>query len=123
MRHAYRAAICILVLFLTSSLRASDGRAFDPMTGHDTRNYPPDPKLDFDDNHMNIDSRNPPTRSFTRDKTITIHTPQRPIDHLDLDVVELQIRSVTDLSGQKLPFSYDEKKLTVRYPSPLSPDT
>jgi aminopeptidase N len=123
MGHAYRVTTLFVVCVLCSSLRASDGRAFDPVTGRDTRNYPPDPQVDYQHIRLDIDMRNPSSRSFTCDETINFHTPQRPIDHLDLDAVELQIRSVTDLSGQKLPFSYDEKKLTVRYPSPLSPDT
>jgi aminopeptidase N len=124
MRYAYRAAIsCVLCLILVSLVRASDGRPFDAVTGRDTRNYPPDPQVDYKHIRLEIDMRDPSSRSFTCNETITFHTPLRPIDRLQLDAVELQIRSVTDLQGQKLRFRYDDKKLTVRFPSPLSPDS
>src|SRR5689334_675290 len=100
MRHAYRAGICslILCLLIVPPLRAADGRPFDPVTGRDTRNYPPDPEVDFQHIRLDIDMRDPLSRSFTANETISFHTPLRPIDHVDLDAVELQIGSVTDLS-------------------------
>ena len=58
-------------------LLAPDGRAFDPASGRDTRNYPPDPQVQFQ--HIALDLRmpDPMNRSFTCTETITFRTPQR----------------------------------------------
>ncbi|MGH7176362.1 MAG: M1 family aminopeptidase [Tepidisphaeraceae bacterium] len=133
--------LCILAAFVgsvlcvaKSDLRADDlecasavahlrDRAFDSVTGRDTRNFAPDPQVDFQ--HIKLDLRmdDPASRSFTCEETITFKTPHRAIPSLNLNAVDLRIDSVSNLRGDPLDFRYDEKTLTVRFPKPLSPQT
>src|SRR2546423_4470511 len=103
-------SLLILVLIAPAACAADiiDGRPFDPSSGRDTRNYPPDPQVDFQ--HIKLDLRMPDpfSRSFTCTETITFRTPQRTIKSLKLDAVELDISSVTDLAGNKLDSTTDD---------------
>src|SRR3954451_3113152 len=77
---------------------------FDSASGRDVRNYPPDPQVDFQ--HIKLDLRmpDPMSRSFTCTETITFRTTERPVDRLKLNAVNLDIKRITDLSGQSLDF-------------------
>ena len=114
----------VLIVLLASSLGiALDGRTFDPKTGLDTRRYPPDPQVDW--THLKLDLRmpDPSSKSFTCTQTLTFKTLGRPVARLKLDAVNLDVRSVTDLSGKQLDFRNDEKHLTVTFRSELAPQS
>ena len=98
-----------------------DGRAFDPKTGRDTRQYAPDPQVDFV--HLKLDLRmdDPAAKSFTCTETLTFKTPGRLIPRMTLDAVDLDIKSVTDLSGKPLDFRADDKRLVINFGSELPP--
>ena len=51
---------------------------------------------------------------------ITIRPILEPVARLDLDAVELEIQAITD-GGAALPYSYDGKRLGIRFPRPLAP--
>jgi aminopeptidase N len=115
-------ALSVLLLWIFSPFVFADGRAFDSLLGDDTRNYPPDPQVDYDHLALDILMDDPFTRSFTCDETLTFHGTGEPIDRLTLDAVGLQIDRVTDLSDKPLDYRADDKTLTIRFPAPLQPD-
>src|SRR6188474_426899 len=105
------------------SAAAFDGRTFDPKTGLDTRQYPPDPQVDY--THLKLDLRmpHPSSKSFACTQTLTFKTLGRAIARLKLDAVNLEVKSVKDLSGKPLAFRNDDKHLTVNFPGELAPQT
>ena len=100
-----------------------DGRPFDPVTGRDTRNYPPDPQVRYE--HIKLDLRfdDLSSRSFVCTEELSFQTTARPIERLTLDAVALDIQSVTDAADTPLAFEHDGRRLTVRFPSALPPAT
>jgi len=98
-------------------------RPFDPASGRDTRQFPRDPQVHYQHIALDLVMRDPMSRSFTCDETIKFKTPGRSIDRLELDAVDLKIGKVTDLQGQPLDYRYDDKVLTVRFPSAIAPET
>ena len=116
-----------ILLFLTLAVSLITptfaDRPFDPATGRDTRQFPRDPQVHFQHIALDIIMRDPMSRSFTCDEVIKFRTPGKAIDRLDLDAVDLKIEKVTDLQGQPIDFRYDDKTLTVRFPSALPADT
>src|SRR5688500_5200581 len=134
MRHLI---VAFCALFCVSLLRAedhcighdraaalhADGRTFDPKTGRDTRQYAPDAQVDFA--HLKLDLRmdDPATKSFACAETRTSKTLGRPVARLGLDAVDLDIHSVTDMSGKPLNFRADDKRLTIPFDPELPPPT
>lgn len=106
-----------------SAIAKYDGRDFDATMGRDPQNYPPDPQVDFLHLKLELRFEDPLTRSFTATETLTFRTLGRPIDRLELDAVDLQIQAVSELSGTELRHGHDGKRLTVRFPAPIGPDT
>ena len=112
-------ALVAFVMRLGPALAAD--RPFDPVTGRDTRDYPPDAGVDFQ--HIRLDLRmpDPMSRSFHCEETITFRAPQRPIDRIDFDAMDLSIDSVTDNDGHTLSHRHDGKRLTIRFAKPIEP--
>ena len=98
-----------------------EGGGFDTVRGRDVRNFPPDPRVQF--KHIKLDLRmeKPESRSFTCTETITFKALGRPIKWIELDAVDLAIRSVKDLNGNDLSHRHDNDRLLVRFASELSP--
>src|SRR5688500_5923643 len=94
---------------------------FDTVRGRDVRHFPPDPRVQF--KHIKLDLRmeKPESRSFTCTETITFKALGRPIKWIELDAVDLAIRSVKDLNGNDLSHRHDNDRLLVRFASELSP--
>jgi aminopeptidase N len=112
----------LLLIGLAASTALADGRPFDPTLGTDTRNYPPDPVVDFEHLALDLVMDDPMSKSFTCDETLTFHTAGIPIDRLTLDAVGLKINQVADLSGKPLSFRVDDKTITIRFPAELAPN-
>jgi aminopeptidase N len=117
-----RLLAALLLSFALHSTALADGRAFDPNLGTDTRNYPPDPQVDFENLALDLVMDDPMSRSFTCDETLTFHTAGFPIDRLTLDAVGLRIDGVTDLQAKPLSFRIDDKTITIRFPEALAPN-
>ncbi|MFO0839103.1 MAG: M1 family aminopeptidase [Phycisphaerae bacterium] len=100
-----------------------DGRPFDERTGRDTRNFPPDPQVDYQHLLLDVHMEHPESRSFRCDETLTFRTLAVPLARLELDAVELKIERVTDLNDKPLVFRHDDKRLTVSFDAPLAPET
>lgn len=101
-----------------------DGKAFDPQTGRDTRSFPPDPQVRFKHLKLDLTFDDFMTKSFRATETLTFETAGRPIQKLELDAVNLRIKSVraqSQLEGPELSYRYDGEKLTVRFPRELAP--
>ena len=98
---------------------AAPERTFDAVRGRDVRHFPPDPQVQF--KHIKLDLRmeKPESRSFTCTETITFKALGRPIKWLELDAVDLAIRSVQDPAGQDLSHRHDGNRLLVRFPAEL----
>src|SRR4051794_14698567 len=121
-----RSITCLVLLavaLIPSNLLADDGRPFDPGTGQDTRNYPPDPQVAFQHVKLDLHMPDPMSRSFTCVETITFRTTERPIRTLSLDAVDLDIHKVLDADGRPLDFTADDEHLTVTFPAELKPNT
>jgi aminopeptidase N len=114
-----RVLFALLLIILPHSLVLADGRAFDPTLGTDTRNYPPDPQVDFEHLALDLVMDDPFSKSFTCDETLTFHAAGTSIDRLTLDAVGLRIDRVTDLDGNPLSFRADDKTLLIRFPTQL----
>ena len=102
------------------ALFAPQERGFDTVRGRDLRNFPPDPRVQF--KHIKLDLRmeKPESKSFSCTETITFKALGRPITWIELDAVDLAIRSVKDLSGNDLSHRHDNDRLLVRFPADLS---
>jgi aminopeptidase N len=121
-RIVFRLCSILLLLCVAHTNALADGRAFDPVLGTDTRNYPPDPRVDFEHLALDLVMDDPMTRSFTCDETLTFHVAGIAIDRLTLDSVGLRIDRITDLAGKPLSFRMDDRTLTIRFAAPLAPD-
>lgn len=102
---------------------ATDGRTFNATTGQETRNFPPDPVVDYQHLMLDMTFADIMSRSFTYRETLTFKTLYTPLARLELDAVRLKIDSVTDLTGNPLSYRYDEERLLVRFDPPLPPET
>lgn len=102
---------------------AGDGRPFNATTGRETRNFPPDPVVDYQHLILDMTFADIMSRSFTCRETLTFRTLHTPLSRLELDAVRLKIESVTDLSGKALSYRYDDERLLVRFDPPLPPGT
>ncbi|MGE0479913.1 MAG: M1 family aminopeptidase [Phycisphaerae bacterium] len=114
--HECRSAAAIAVL--------ADGKPFDPQTGRETRSFPPDPQVRFKHLKLDLTFDDFQSKSFKATETLTFETAGRPIQKLELDAVNLRIKSVraqSQIEGPELPYRYDGEKLTVRFPRELAP--
>src|SRR4051794_37728483 len=114
--------IALAALLLCSTTLLAD-KPFDPLTGRDTRAYPPDPQVNFSHIALDIKMPDPLSRAFTCDEVITFAAPNRAVDRVDLNAVDLQIASVTDLKDAPVKYRYDDKVLTITYAPPLAAGT
>jgi aminopeptidase N len=112
----------MLVTLSFHSIALADARPFDPTLGTDTRNYPPNPQVNFENLALDLVMDDPTSRSFTCDETLTFHAAGLPIDRLTLDSVGLRIDTVSDLTGKPLSFRLDDKTITIRFPTGLAPN-
>jgi aminopeptidase N len=118
-----RSSFAALLIVVRVAFAMADDRAFDPLGGRDARNFPPDPQVDFTHLKLDMQMPDPASRSFTCDQTLTFRTPQRAVDRIHLDAIDLKVEKVTDLKGHTLSHRYDDKRLTVRFDPPLPPRT
>mgnify|MGYP001047754741 CR=1 FL=1 len=102
---------------------AADGRSFDPATGRDVHNYPPDPQVRFEHLQLELRFNDLASRSFEGVETLRFQTLQRPLDRLKLDAVDLRIQQVTTADDAPLTYTYDDRRLTVYFDPPLPPGT
>ena len=103
---------------------AHDG--YDEATGRDPRKYAPDPQVDFQHIKLELRFDDPRTESFTATETIRFETAGTPLERLELNAVDLDIRAVrggTDGAGAPLDFVYDDELLTIRFDPPLPADS
>jgi aminopeptidase N len=131
------AASFITTLFLCAPLLASDrgecellhsagaaaDRTFDAVTGRDIRNYPPDPQVNYQHMTLDLRMRDPMSKSFECDETLTFHTPMHAVERIDLNAVGLGIKSITDLQNRAIAFRQDDQTITLNFSAPLPPDT
>ena len=118
------ALLLVLTLAATATGQARNRPdAAAPTGGTDgpTRQFAPDPQVDYQ--HLKLDLRmpDPKSKSFTATETLTFTTYALPLDSLALDAVGLDVRSVKDGDGHDLDYRYDGKILTVRFEEPLPP--
>lgn len=101
---------------------ALDGLAWDPDSGRDLRNFPPDPVVDY--LHMRLEMRfeDLDQPHFVARETLHFHPIAGPVERLDLDAVELSIRRVTLENGDVVDFFHDGRRLTLRFDPPLPAD-
>jgi len=118
----HRIFLALILIGLLHGPALADGRAFDPTLGTDTRNYPPDPQVDFEHLALDLVMDDPFSRSFTCVETLTFHTAGVAIDRFTLDAVGLRIDRVSDLEGKPLSFRVDDKTITIRFPVQLPPN-
>jgi aminopeptidase N len=100
-----------------------DGRQFNPHTGRDLWNYPPDPQVHFDHLILDLEFEDLTSHSFTARETLRFTTLTEPLARLDLDAVALDIHEVSNDDGESLSFRHDGRTLTIRFDPPLPPQT
>lgn len=118
------ALFAIVLLWPLATAKAQDrSTGFDEATGRSTRQYAPDPQVDF--KHLKLELRMPDPRSkgFEATEALSFITRAVPLDSLRLDAVALDITSVKDSDGNALDFRHDGKQLVVRFEQPVSPFT
>lgn len=92
-----------------------DGRKFDPSTGRDTRNYAPDPQVDYQHLRLDISMPDPMSRSFRATQTLRFMTPDSSVEQLELDAVGLKIEAVRDSAGNEIRHRHDGERLRVTF--------
>ena len=93
---------------------------WDPETGRDLLNYPPDRIVDHQHMRLEIDipDMNVPRASAVQ--TLTVTAIGTPTASLTLDARLLDIRSVTS-PGRRVTHEHDGRRLTMRFDPPLEP--
>lgn len=81
--------------------------------------YAPDRTCDVE--HLSLElAVDLPGRSADAVCTQTLRAAYGPFDRITLDAWDLRIRSVRDGRGRDLPYTYIDRKLTVRFPEPVA---
>ncbi|MDA0802548.1 MAG: M1 family aminopeptidase [Planctomycetota bacterium] len=93
----------------------------DPATGRDIRTWPPNRLVDYLHMKLAVDMDDLASESFEGRQELTVRALGLPVDSLTLDAVNLKNLSVATQGGQSIPFDYDGRKLTVKFPAPLPP--
>lgn len=96
--------------------------AYDPATGADFRNFPPDPLVRYE--HMRLDITVPALedRAFTAVQTLRVSPIGVPVDTLTLNAEGLDIQEVT-VGGKPVEWSHDGKRLAIRFAKALPEGT
>jgi aminopeptidase N len=114
---------CLHARLESSALRAAvaaDDR-FDPDTGRDLRNVPPDRLVDFDHMRLEIDipDMNDPRASVV--ETLTFSAIGAPVGALTLNAEMLEIEAVERMGEGTVRWSHDGSALAVAFDPPLAP--
>lgn len=94
------------------------GGAFDPATGRDHRNYPPDPLVEFRAMSLSLRFEDMTDGAFTGTQRLTVAPIGVPVPALRLAAEGLRIASVT-VDGKAAEFSHDGHDLAIRFAAPL----
>ena len=95
------------------------GGAFDPATGRDHRNFPPDPQVEFRRMQLALRFEDMTGGRFTGTETLTVAPIGVPVAALRLDAAGLKVSSV-QVDGRDAEFSNDGAELSVRFAAPLA---
>lgn len=100
---------------------ATDPLRFDPATGADARNYPPDQQADFLHMRLEIDIPDMDEPHFTATEILRFAPIGKPMRHLRLDANGMTIHQVGLAASSRAPkWSHDGKKLQVVFDPPLA---
>ena len=94
------------------------GGAFDPATGRDHRNYPPDPQVEYRSMRLELDFPDLVSGKFTGVQRLRVAPIGVPVRALRLDASGLSVRSVS-VDGKPVEHAHDGDVLTVRFAAPL----
>ncbi|MGD9691568.1 MAG: M1 family aminopeptidase [Phycisphaerales bacterium] len=121
MPRARALALLPLTALLLSSALAADDR-FDPQSGRDLRNYPPNCPADLTRMVLRIDIPDMSTPRFSAVETLSLIPTSTPLSSLSLNAPFLLIESVTH-QGRALSFSHDGDTLDISFDPPLTPSS
>lgn len=116
--------ICLLMLLMMAGSHSSwaGPKEFDPVTGVDPVNYPPDQPVDFKHLKLELLFDDLMSKSFSGTAFLTIRPIHENVTSLVLDAVDFQINSVS-ISGRKdLRYDYDDKKIYIHLTTPITTD-
>ena len=78
------------------------------------------PDRTCDVRHLRLDvTPDLPKRTIVATATLSLSASYGPFDHIRLDAVDLDIRSVRDSRGTDLDYTYLDGKMVVRFPNPV----
>ncbi|MEZ4650239.1 MAG: M1 family aminopeptidase [Candidatus Eisenbacteria bacterium] len=84
----------------------------------ETPKFAPDRTCDV--RHLRLDvAPDLPKHSIVATATLSLSATYGPFDHIHLDAVDLDLRSVRDSEGRDLEYTYLDDKLIVRFPKPV----
>ncbi len=111
------------VLSSMGLLEAGDELRYDPATGRDRRNFPPDRRVDFHTMALDIDIPDMNTPKFRAEQTLKFTPLGTALDSLELNAQQLMIESVCLPHDPNCTatHAHDDKKLTIRFDPPLPP--
>ncbi len=98
-------------------------KEFDPVSGVDPINYPPDQPVDFKHLKLELLFEDLMSRSFSGTASLTIRPIHENVTSLVLNALDMQIHSVRLLGREDLRFYYDDKKIFIHLKEPLNADT
>lgn len=102
---------------------------FDPETGKDLRNFPPDRLVDYTHMRLSLTIPDMNTRAFTATQLLVFQPIARPLETLRLNAKLMQIDRVRvdpqnpALASTEVSFSYDETYLDIRFDPPIPAGT
>ncbi len=92
----------------------------DPVTGHDNRNWPAGPGVDYIHMGLDLTILNMNTPRLSGVQTLAVKAFNKPVFSVTLDARLLTINSVV-VGGHKASFKYDGQRLTINCDPPLVP--
>jgi aminopeptidase N len=93
---------------------------FDPVTGRNLLNYPPDPLVEYIHMRLELDISDMAIPRLDAVQTLTVAPIAAPLVALTLDAALLEIRSVS-VAGHQALFEHDGARLTITFDPPLPP--
>ena len=97
-------------------------KEFDPYSGEDVKNYPPDQPVDFRHLKLELVFEDLTSKSFSGIATLTVSPVHEEVMSLTLDAMDLHISKVRINGRNDIHFDHDDKKLFLHFNQPLSID-
>lgn len=97
-------------------------RSFDDRTGRDTLQYPRDPRVAYQHLKLTLDFPDLGREEMSGQAEYTLRAIAPNVGWITLDAVDFTDLAV-EMDGRPAQFSYDDERLVVTFPAPLSEDT